>query len=418
MATPIQLAERWQVGPRGTEGHLQARYRPLEQGYVMIGSHSNNDHLIDTIYKCALGLSDWDNVCREIQDDHPDFGIALHLHEARNERNIGLVQAGFDPAGVAPYLTYYSQLNPWMHGMETAAEGALHYTEEMCPREELLRSEFWNDWLKPQGEFGAGSGMVLARAFERHAFIGINYTHKTDKPRDEADLLLRAIGPHLQRAFALWQRAAVDRERLEVFEKSLGTMTLPILIVDGQRRLRFANDGGEAILRRLDGLNVGANREVRAQCRTADSQLDKAIAAVLNSPRSRAPLVVAPKAAWAGEGVGQYVVVPVPVPHQADDLGFGAFSFYDGSLVMLIVHDTGTALHLDPHTLSDTFGLTRTEAELAVAILEGLTLADYAKRKEVSRYTVRNQLSSVMRKTGTHRQADLVRLLTRIATTT
>lgn len=380
-------------------------------------SHAADEHLIDTIYQCAMGLADWDRVCHEVHAAHPNLGIALHLHDARNERNIGIVQSGFDPAGVASYVSHYAHVNPWMPGIERMAEGLLHHTEDICPREDLLRSEFYNDWLKPQGDFAAGSGLVLARAFERHAFVGLNYTHKTDKPRDEADDLLRAIGPHLQRAFGLWQRAAIDRERLSVFEGAAGTIALPIILVDGQRRLRFANDRAEAILRRLDGLVVGASRELYAQNRAANSNLRNAIDLVLTDPRSRAPLVIVPKVEWINEGRGHYVIAPCPVPHDAEDLGFGTFTFFDGSLVMLVVHDTDMSLTLDPHVLSDTFDLTRTEAELAVAMLEGCTLADYSKRKEVSRYTARNQLSSVMRKTGTHRQADLVGLLTRIAMT-
>lgn len=375
------------------------------------------ERLIDTIYQCALGLADWDRVCQEVHAAHPDIGIALHLHDGRNERNIGVVQDGFDPAAVASYVAHYAQVNPWLPGIERMSVGLLHHTEDICPRDELLRSEFFCDWLKPQGEFAAGSGLVLARDFERHAFVGLNYTHKTDRPRDEADDLLHAIGPHLQRAFGLWQRAAIDRERLGVFEGSIGSLGLPILLVDGQRRLRFANDRAEAILRRLDGLVVGANRELRTQNRAADHNLGAAIAAVLSDSRARAPLVIVPKVDWVNEENGHYVIAPCPVPHESEDLGFGTFSFFDGSLVMLVVHDTAAALTLDPHTLSDTFDLTRTEAELAVAMLEGHTLADYSKRKEVSRYTARNQLSSVMRKTGTHRQADLVGLLTRIAMT-
>ena len=374
------------------------------------------DALIDTIYKCALGLSDWDSICHDIHASDPDLGIIIHLHESRNERNIGLVQAGFDPAGVAPYLVHYAQVNPWLAPLERVAVGALHHTDDLCPEDAFLKTEFWNDWLRPQGEFAAGSGIVLARGFERHGFVGINYSHRTEKRRQEVDALLRLVSPHLQRAFSLWQQAAVDREKLAVFENAVGVLSMPLLMVDGHRRLRFANEAGEAILRRLDGLAVGANREVRSQHRKSDAELDRAIAAVARSPRTRAPLVVVPKIEWSGEADGYYVITPVPVPHHPEDLGFGAFSFYDGSLVMLLVHDMSASLELDAYTLAKTFGLTHTESELAVAMLGGDTIADYAKRKKVSRYTVRNQLCSVMAKTGTHRQADLVRLLTRIAT--
>lgn len=381
----------------------------------MLAHFPQQDRLLDTIYKCALELADWSEVCRDIRDIHPDMGVLFHLHEARSTANIGLIEVGFDPTAEAAYLSHYVQTNPWLAGIERQPVGAVHHTEDLCDRETLLRSEFWNDWLKPQGDFAAGSSIVLSREFERTGFIGINYTHKNDKVREDADALLRTIGPHLQRAFSLWRRAAINRERVSVYQGCLSILPMPILVVDARRRLRFANPEAESIFKRLDGLSLGTDRTLHAIDRHADQRLDKAIASMLRAPRAIAPLVAVPKRDLAGGTSGQYIIAPFPAPAEIEDLGFGSFSFYDGSLAMLAIHDTETALHLNLHTLMDTFDLTRTEAELADAVLEGLTIADYAKRKEVSRYTVRNQLSAIMRKTGTHRQAELVGLLTRLA---
>jgi DNA-binding CsgD family transcriptional regulator len=60
-----------------------------------------------------------------------------------------------------------------------------------------------------------------------------------------------------------------------------------------------------------------------------------------------------------------------------------------------------------------TWGLTPTEARLALYLAEGLSVAVYAQSFEVSVGTVRSQLKAIFAKTGVNRQGALVRLVPR-----
>ena len=55
--------------------------------------------------------------------------------------------------------------------------------------------------------------------------------------------------------------------------------------------------------------------------------------------------------------------------------------------------------------------LTEAEGRIAVALYEGLSVADYANARAVSIHTARNQLKSVFRKSGVSRQSELVQLI-------
>lgn len=57
------------------------------------------------------------------------------------------------------------------------------------------------------------------------------------------------------------------------------------------------------------------------------------------------------------------------------------------------------------------FGLTRSEAEVAVALSAGQIITEIAALRAVSVHTVRNQVKSAMAKTSSRRQADLIRLV-------
>ena len=69
------------------------------------------------------------------------------------------------------------------------------------------------------------------------------------------------------------------------------------------------------------------------------------------------------------------------------------------------------ALALDPFLLATTFDLTPAEGRLAIALANGTSTAECAKRFGVKISTVRSQLKAIFSKTGTRNQVDLVRLI-------
>ncbi|MGR3540072.1 MAG: helix-turn-helix transcriptional regulator [Hasllibacter sp.] len=377
-----------------------------------------HDRLIDTIYRCALERADWSNVCDLVVEVLPEMGCVLHLHDEHDSRNVGVSQAGYDAAAVMPYIAEWARRNPYIPHIERLTPGVLAHARDLVPTDEYLRTPFWNEWMRPQGDFAGGSAVVLSRDNGRYATIALNYPHRSPAREAEADAMLMRIAPHLQRAFSMWRRATADHERLTVVESCLGAIPTPVAIVDAHRRVRFASDALETILRRMDGLALCARHELRALDKGADETLGRAIAQIADRPRMLPPLVMVPKTRGrSDEPRRHYVVSAFPLPQDREDLGFGGFSFFDGTLVALMVHDPDAAPRIDPRRFGDAFGLTPSESMLAAAMLDGATVADYAKARSVSRYTVRNQLSSIMRKTGTARQTDLVALLTRIAIT-
>ena len=65
--------------------------------------------------------------------------------------------------------------------------------------------------------------------------------------------------------------------------------------------------------------------------------------------------------------------------------------------------------------VSEVFRLTRAEDQLLHQLMAGHALREAAGNLHVSIHTVRNQLKSVLRKTGRHTQAQLLTLVTRMA---
>lgn len=87
--------------------------------------------------------------------------------------------------------------------------------------------------------------------------------------------------------------------------------------------------------------------------------------------------------------------------------------FANGQALLLIT-DCDNRSTSDVARLRMTFGLSDSEARLAVLLSSGKTLAQAADALEVTYETARTQLKSVFAKSGTRRQAELVDLLSRV----
>jgi DNA-binding CsgD family transcriptional regulator len=87
----------------------------------------------------------------------------------------------------------------------------------------------------------------------------------------------------------------------------------------------------------------------------------------------------------------------------------------DGPHSVLLLIDLNATPLPTTNCLEQIFGLTRAEARLTLLLVRGKTLNEVAEMLHLSVATVRTQLRAVFEKTHTHRQAELVVLVSRLA---
>lgn len=85
-----------------------------------------------------------------------------------------------------------------------------------------------------------------------------------------------------------------------------------------------------------------------------------------------------------------------------------------GARALLILDDLAAKPRPKLQILKATFGLTPAETRLASLIARGISPEQAAEELRRSRETIRNQLKSIFAKTDTHRQAELVSLLSQL----
>ncbi|HXX03865.1 MAG TPA: helix-turn-helix transcriptional regulator, partial [Xanthobacteraceae bacterium] len=106
-------------------------------------------------------------------------------------------------------------------------------------------------------------------------------------------------------------------------------------------------------------------------------------------------------------GKGPVVIRVLPVPGAAS----GPFG---GARALLTLTAIEPKPGPDASVISDVFGLTRAESDIAALVAQGRSLAAIADGRGIARVTVRNQLRTIFAKTRTHRQSELVALLSRL----
>lgn len=123
----------------------------------------------------------------------------------------------------------------------------------------------------------------------------------------------------------------------------------------------------------------------------------------------------------SGEGAQDVGLMPVP-PDVVAGLGI---PFLAGSSVLnpsltrpprsclLVVVRPSRRADDEVVAVADRLGLTRAEAAITMAFVDGATLAEIADARGVSIHTVRVQVKSALSKAGVRRQIDLVRLVAR-----
>ncbi len=83
----------------------------------------------------------------------------------------------------------------------------------------------------------------------------------------------------------------------------------------------------------------------------------------------------------------------------------------DASGVVMFIFESTPDDDSSSGDIARIFGLTKTEARLTHAIANGMTAAEYSEKHGISINTTYSQIKNILAKTGTRRQAELVKLV-------
>jgi DNA-binding CsgD family transcriptional regulator len=356
-----------------------------------------DDELIDLIYAALLGEASWQVFLDRLTDTLPDGRSTLFFHDAGRGHGKWSLVSGFEGSTVARYDQHFSAINPWMPKAAVRPIGRGVVAEQMCPRAQFVRTEFYNDFMKSTGGESA-VGVTIARE-EGYSFLLSVLTARADPEANmlEAERLSR-LAPHLRRAFDHYRKGA----RIKAVDQIVGSVFeargIGILILGANGSLKSASPKAQHMIERDVGLRISPTGRVYSTCQRTSALLD-AMTGPGTAPRTAEAVVSGPE---------PRSVVGITLIRVGKD----RFStYFEGPTVVVLIEplDAGDRSGGRVEALASHFRLTGAERRVFAGLVSGLSVHEIADGSGVSRETVRTQLKRIYSKTGVGRQVDLVR---------
>ncbi len=298
---------------------------------------------------------------------------------------------GFEPGSGQSYGEHYYRIDPWIAAGMAVPLGVGINIERLVPRQAYLRSEFYRDFMRHQGNATQLMGLMFAADDARYSLTFMRLGGQRDFDDDE-ERRFAHWSPHLRRALAT--RARLDRQQRP--DQLRADTDVVHVLVDADLCIRWMS---------RDDLSATPGMVVR-QCPAGPMRLEALssytqdmLAHVVQDATERQPRLS------GAVRLGDDFILVDPCPATSGGEPLALLHIPDRSAVEARAIERAIGL----------FGLTSAEAVLCRRLMHGDTIETHAEALGLSPWTVRTHLRNVFGKTGTSRQAELVALLYRLA---
>lgn len=352
----------------------------------------SSEVLIDHIYEAAVIPEMWPSVLAELVRVGEGQGALLFTTVGSEFRYV--TSPGFE-AGIADYVAGGWPARTDRPARLFAKEHAGFLTDlDVYTAAEMEVEPVFRDFLRPRG-LGWGVASAVAVPSGDRLIFNVEREFARGPVTGEIVARLDALRPHLARAATMSARLRLQTVR--VAAQVLDVVDIPAAILGRQSQILAINAGGAAFL----GSTIREAHRLTLSNPEADRLLERALEGLATERRTSTRSIPIP----ATDERGPVILHLLPIRRAAADL-------FNAASAIAIFTPVAQGAAPDLTVLSGLFDLTVAEARVAREIALCRTVEDIALRTGVATSTVRTQLRSVLSKTGTNRQAELVGLLT------
>jgi DNA-binding CsgD family transcriptional regulator len=294
---------------------------------------------------------------------------------------------------IAAYDQHYSLVNPWAPYCMTKKPGQGIIAHDAYPQEELVKSEYYNDFLLPMG-VRSSAGCTIDKDKDRILLVStMTVDDDPDALRPVADQFTR-IAPHLKRAADFYRKGPKLRAVTELGGSLFEALHIGTLMVGEAGRVKVVSETAQKMMAGSSAVRISPIGRASLRDGAAQSVLNDMLERNYSGPKS---------VSFAAADIRLTLV----------HIGKDRLSFYfEGPTVMVLVEGSKPVGHaFDADEFSTAYRLTMAETRAMVGILSGMTVDEMADAASLSRETIRSQTKSLYAKVAVRSEAELLRLV-------
>lgn len=369
--------------------------------------------LIEKIYAAGLDPTLWQDCINEIRDVlNGSKGFMYTFNSSTQETSDFLVTSDFDPVWIKKFLDHYIYVNPYPTPIhELAPAGVPLHDEMVLSREEAHKTEYYTDWVKPQGFDVAQVGSKITIDKDRFITFGTHVDPITYETQSQYyHSVLTTLIPHITRSIKINQVLKEHKQAQKNLHGIFDRLDLAILILDQQHRIQSLNMLAEKLLNRADLITTNSHNEaLKAVDKNCENQFSKALKKCFQKNSALEQQTFCLTSAIDNRRYVTWTQLASQEHLQQFDKKTVQFNVNDQEpLIAVLISLPQTHNGPPVNIVQSILGVTTAEAKLATALANGETLKSYALQTNISHNTARGQLSSIFHKTGMNRQAELV----------
>ncbi len=369
--------------------------------------------LIEHAYDATLAPDKWQVLIEKfIATLGAHSGILREVNYDLGE--VGLfTTVGYDSRAKKNYRDHFVHLDIFAPTLKHSRIGEMIHGDTAVPWSQQIKSEFYNDYMRPQGGRYV-LGATLARDSHHHLLFGLQRTPTQGDFTQDQIQLIQLVAPHIAKAVQIHRQLHTVTTQKRWALSALNRLKIGVILLNDQGRPQFVNSTADRLMGDCgcviadDGLlltnvtdTLHLHRLISHAAACANGHHRSASGNLVTGKLTTANLTISTPAQTIR-------IQAIPLPRNLSENAW-SLSVSDSCVALFI--STANCSPIDGSKLAAQYSLTPAETKLAILIAGGMDVDAVAKRLFVSVQTIRSQLKSIFAKTNVSRQAELVSLL-------
>jgi DNA-binding CsgD family transcriptional regulator len=358
--------------------------------------------LVGMTYEAALDECKWGSFLEAFASAVGGSSAILRSNDMLAKTATFSASIGYDTDWQAAYCKHFVKMDYFNHVMSQYTSGRIFSSDHHIDQAELRKSEYYNDYLRPQDKVHA-FGAFLLREGGRTVVLATQRGKRAGEFRVEELRLMSILVPHVTRAVQVHRKFSNITLEKEWALGALDQLSMSVILTNSSGAPSFVNRAAEQMLIEGDGINTHQGKLILA----SPSETVRLYKLIDDAAKG------VPGTTMGGDmrialRDGKFlhcVVMPIPLEFTARwNIGLAS------GCVAVFLSKPG-ALQLPPQRLAEQYGLTPAEGRLAAKLTALRSVEQASDELCISVHTARSQLKSIFTKTGVQSQSELLMLL-------